>query len=86
MKSINFYLLGGVFVILSMIAMTVSSAKGVSAELFMSEIEALAAGESGGYSCTVTTNCMTGSIQCTGKHECSRTSYTVTCDGKTTEC
>jgi hypothetical protein len=86
MKSINFYLLGGVFVILSMITMVVSSDKGISAELFMSEIEALSAGESGGYSCTVTTNCVTGSIQCTGTQECSRTAYTVTCDGKTTEC
>ena len=86
MKLINFYLLCGVLAILSMFTMALSSTKEISAELFMSEIEALSAGESGGYSCTVTTNCVTGSIQCTGTKECSRTAYTVTCDGKTTEC
>lgn len=40
---------------------------------------------SGGYSCTVTTNCANGSISCTGT-KCSRTSISVTCDGNTTYC
>jgi hypothetical protein len=40
----------------------------------------------GGYSCTVTTNCIGGSISCTGNSSCSRTSTSVTCDEKTTYC
>jgi hypothetical protein len=40
----------------------------------------------GGYSCTVTTQCVGGSISCTGTESCSRTTVSVTCDGHTTNC
>jgi hypothetical protein len=38
------------------------------------------------YSCTVTTNCLGGSISCTGDVTCERTPTSVTCDGHTTNC
>lgn len=72
--------------VISVIVFCVNFRKNMTAGIFMTYIEALAAGESTGYSCTVTTNCVTGSVQCTGTKQCSRTAYSVTCDGHTTEC
>jgi len=53
---------------------------------------AFADGESGGYSCTVTSNCfnwggqIVGSVSCTGTESCSRGYEWVKCDGIKTEC
>jgi len=41
----------------------------------------------GGYSCTVHVNCSNGGwVECTGTTSCSKTSTSVTCDGKETMC
>lgn len=48
--------------------------------------QTVAIAEDGGYSCTVTTNCIGGSVSCTGTSSCSRTDSSVTCDGHTTNC
>ncbi len=41
----------------------------------------------GAYSCTVKTNCSgSGSVECSGDNSCSKTNWSVTCDGNTTYC
>lgn len=61
----------------------------------LANIEALASGESGGYSCTVTRDCGGGdSVSCTGTSHCelvtgplgSSRGSGVKCDGKVTKC
>lgn len=63
-----------------------TSRKTISSGVFLSDIEALASSESP-YSCTVRVNCWEGGgyVECTGT-VCSRTGWSVTCDGHTTEC
>ncbi len=39
-----------------------------------------------GYSCTVTSECSTGEVSCTGEDSCSRGYRWVECDGRKTRC
>lgn len=63
-----------------------TSRKTISSGVFLSDIEALASSESP-CSCTVRVNCWAGGgyVECTGT-VCSRTGWSVTCDGHTTVC
>ena len=63
---------------------TMVSTDGSKSTLMLADIEALANGETG-YSCTVTSTCMNGSVSCTGT-SCSRGTGWVECNGRKTNC
>jgi len=69
----------------AMINVNLTKVSGKSGNLNLANVEALAQGE-GGYSCSVTTNCMSGSVSCTGVVSCERSPSWVKCDGKKTYC
>ena len=68
------------------IAALCTSLRPISSDVFLFNIEALSQSESS-YSCTVRVDCWIGGgfVECSGT-KCSRTGYSVTCDGNTTEC
>ncbi len=76
-----------------LVAATVTSVRAFkeSTPLFEVNMEVLAEGENGGYSCTVTSNCYSifgsneGSVSCTGS-QCERGYGWVECDGHRTNC
>jgi hypothetical protein len=87
MKKILFFIGGAMFI--ALMTFNVSSMhKAETRHVKLSSIIhlAVANAEDTGYSCTVTTNCVGGSISYTGTQSCSRTSTSVTCDGHTTNC
>jgi len=59
------------------------SLENVEGKLSRKEMKEIMAGEQ--QTCTVTTQCIGGSVSCTGA-KCSRTSNSVTCDGQPTSC
>ena len=92
---------GKVFVAIGVVAFAIAVAfnintnfsSSIEQSLTLANIEALANGESGGYSCSATSNCyiafgqvVDGSVSCTGVVKCERGYEWVKCDGKKTTC